>query len=157
MSDRKCGDPLRLNVEPPPKRSLKPGRGWWPTPPYVRTNIGWQVRVRNGAFAFPYQISVYRDHSPATNALLRSLELSNITLNPTFDGRTQMYTATTAAREVTVTATPLDPDATAVSKLNGTPPSGTNHPPTTKGPHQLRKDHTNYERTTPTTHTCRCP
>ena len=87
----------------------------------TRTNIGWQVRVRNGTFAFPTQIAVYRDHPPATNALLQSLELSSITLGSTFDGRTQAYTATaaTAVTETTVTATPLDPDATVVIKLNG--------------------------------------
>ena len=84
----------------------------------VRTNIGWQVRVRNGAFSYPYQIAVYRDHPPASNALLRSLELSGAPLDETFDGRTDTYTATAAASETTVTATPLDPDATTVIKLN---------------------------------------
>ena len=86
----------------------------------VRTNIGWQVRVRNGAFSYPYQIAVYLDHPTATNALLRSLELSGAPLDETFDGRTDTYTATAAASETTVTATPLDPDATPVIKLNGT-------------------------------------
>ena len=86
----------------------------------ARTNIGWQVRVRNGAFASPYQMSVYRDPPPATNALLRSLELSNISLESTFDGRIDTYSATTATSETIVTATPLDPDATTVIKLNGT-------------------------------------
>ena len=87
----------------------------------TRTNIGWQVRIRNGAFAVPTQLAVYRDHPPATNALLQSLELSSITLGSTFDGRTQTYTATaaTGVTETTVTATPLDPDATVVIKLNG--------------------------------------
>ena len=86
----------------------------------VRTNIGWQVRVRSGAFSYPYQIAVYLDPPPATNALLRSLELSGAPLDETFDGRTDTYTATAAASETTVTATPLDPDATTVIKLNGT-------------------------------------
>ena len=86
----------------------------------VRTDIGWQVRVRNGAFSYPYQIAVYLDPPPATNALLRSLELSGAPLDETFDGRTDTYTATAAASETTVTATPLDPDATTVIKLNGT-------------------------------------
>ena len=82
--------------------------------------VGWQVPVRNGAFTVFYQVSVYRDHPPATNALLRSLELSNITLESTFDGRIDTYSATTATSETTVTATPLDPDATTVIKLKGT-------------------------------------
>ena len=79
------------------------------------------MRVRNGSFAVPTQISVYRDHPPATNALLQSLELSSITLGSTFDGRTQTYTATAATdvTETTVTAIPLDPDATVLIKLNG--------------------------------------
>ena len=86
---------------------------------HVRSDIGWQVRVRNGSFAVPYQIVVYRDQPLATNALLRSLELSGITLGKDFSGRTDTYTATAYVAETTVTATPLDPDATTVIRNNG--------------------------------------
>ena len=87
-----------------------------------RTNIGWQVRVGNGAFASLHQINVYRDLPPASEPRLHNLELSGVTLAETFDKGTQTYMATTAGRltETTVTATPLDPDATAVIKVNGT-------------------------------------
>ena len=58
--------------------------------------------------------------APADEARLRSLELSRVPLGETFDGANEMYMATTAAGETTVTATPLDHDATTVIKLNGT-------------------------------------
>ena len=58
--------------------------------------------------------------APADEAQLRSLELSRVPLGETFDRANEMYMATTAAGETTVTATPLDPDATTVIKLNGT-------------------------------------
>ena len=56
----------------------------------------------------------------ANEARLHSLELSRVPLGETFDRANEMYMATTAAGETTVTATPLDPDATTVIKLNGT-------------------------------------
>ena len=115
----------RVEVEPRPSPSFEYDND--PNTPGIqvdliggRTNIGWQVPVRNGAFTEDYQIAVYRGYPPATNALLLSLELSNITLVPTFDGRINTYSATTATSETIVTATPLDPDATTVIKLNGT-------------------------------------
>ena len=114
----------RVEVEPRPSPSFEYDND--PNTPGIqvdliggRTNIGWQVPVRNGAFTEEYQIAVYRGYPPATNALLLSLELSNITLVPTFDGRINTYSATTATSETIVTATPLDPDATTVIKLTG--------------------------------------
>ena len=58
---------------------------------------------------------------PASEARLRSLALSGVTLAETFDKGAPMYTATAAAgaTETIVTATPLDSDATTVIKLNG--------------------------------------
>ena len=65
---------------------------------------------------------MYRAGPPASEARLRSLALSGVTLAETFDNDTQSYTATAApdATETTVTAPPLDPNATTVIKLNGT-------------------------------------
>ena len=102
-------DPFGTYVTPGPQVNLT----------HVRSNIGWQVRVRNGSFAVLYQIAVYRDPPLATNALLRSLELSGVTLGEDFSGRTYTYTATADVAETTVTATPLDPDATTVIRNNG--------------------------------------
>ena len=88
-----------------------------------RTNIGWNVRVRNGSFVFPYHIAVYRDppSSPSSEARLDSLALSGVPLTEPFDGDTRTYTATAAASvtETTVTATPRDPTATTMIKLDG--------------------------------------
>ena len=71
----------------------------------MRTDIG-QVRVGNGAFAIPYQINVYRDHPPASEARLHNLALSGVTLAETFDKGIQSYTATAApdATETIVTS-----------------------------------------------------
>ena len=64
---------------------------------------------------------MYRAGPPASEARLRSLALSGVTLAETFDNDIQSYTVTaaTGATETTVTATPLDSDATRVIKLNG--------------------------------------
>ena len=78
---------------------------------HVRTNIGWQVRVRNGAFAYGYQMGVYRDHPPRTNARLRSLDLTDnnngetITLSPAFATDKSTYTAAVVNRIDTVKLT----------------------------------------------------
>ena len=64
----------------------------------------------------------FRSNPPASEARLHGLELSGVTLARTFDRDTQTYIATRASgvTETTVTATPLDSDATTVIKLNGT-------------------------------------
>ena len=56
----------------------------------------------------------------SSEARLHSLELSGVRLGETFDRDTQTYMVTTTAEKTTVTATPLDSNATAVIKLNGT-------------------------------------
>ena len=61
------------------------------------------------------------DNDTPSEARLHSLALSGVTLAETFDNDIQSYTATAAAgiTETTVTATPLNSDATTVIKLNG--------------------------------------
>ena len=79
------------------------------------------MRAKNGFNTEVGSLVVFRAGPPASEARLRSLALSGVTLAETFDKGTQSYTATaaTGATETTVTATPLDPDATTVIKLNG--------------------------------------
>ena len=69
---------------------------------------------------FRTKLFAYNMTDPGSEARLHSLELSGVTLAETFDTDTQTYIATTTAEKTTVTTTPLDPDATAVIKLNGT-------------------------------------
>ena len=95
-------------------------RGWQVRLPSYRNTFEWEVRAANGVNATKYTLVVFRSRAPADEAQLRSLELSRVPLGETFDRANEMYMATTAAGETTVTATPLDPDATTVIKLNGT-------------------------------------
>ncbi len=88
--------------------------------PNRRTYISFKVTAENGVATRNYVLEVFRSRAPADEALLRSLELSRVPLGETFDRANEMYMATTAAGETTVTATPLDSDATTVIKLNGT-------------------------------------
>ena len=96
--------------------------GWQVKLPSYRNVFQWQVRSKNGLNTAIGSIIVNRANPPASEARLHSLELSGLTLAETFDNGTQTYMATAAAgvTETTVTATPLDPDATRVIKLNGT-------------------------------------
>ena len=89
------------------------GAGFYPL-------TGWRSQ-RHGEIRFGHFI-VYRAGPPTSEARLRSLALSGVTLAETFDKGAPMYTATAAtdATETTVTATPLDSDATTVIKLNDT-------------------------------------
>ena len=76
----------------------------------------------DGANTANYHVEVFRAHPPASISLLSELVLSGVVLTPAFEGGTYTYTADVASTvtETTVTATPLDPDATAVIKLGGT-------------------------------------
>ena len=88
--------------------------------PNRRTYVSFKVTAENGVATRDYVLEVFRDHPPASEARLHSLELSRVRLAETFDTDTQTYMATTTAEKTTVTTTPLDPGATAVIKLNGT-------------------------------------
>ena len=94
--------------------------GWQVRLPSYRNTFRWEVRAANGVNATTYTFDVFRSRAPSSEAQLRSLELSRVPLGETFDRANEMYMATTAAGETTVTATPLDSDATTVIKLNGT-------------------------------------
>ncbi len=94
--------------------------GWQVRLPSYRNTFEWEVRAANGVNTTKYTLVVFRSRAPADEAQLRSLELSRVPLGETFDRANDMYMATTAAGETTVTATPLDHDATTVIKLNGT-------------------------------------
>ena len=95
--------------------------GWQVRPSSHRNPFQWQVQAKDGSTEI-YGIQVFRSNPPASEARLHSLELSGVTLARTFDRGTQTYIATRASgvTETTVTATPLDSDATTVIKLNGT-------------------------------------
>ena len=95
--------------------------GWQVKLPSYRNGFQWLVRAKNGMSTVVGGLIVYRAGPPASEARLHSLELSDVPLGETFDRGTQTYMATAAAgvTETTVTATPLDPDATAVIKLGG--------------------------------------
>ena len=86
----------------------------------VRNQIKWDVRARDGVTITRYLVQIFRAHPPATNARLRDLTLSGVTMED-FDSRTYTYTATAppTSSETMVTALPLDPDATTVTTLNG--------------------------------------
>ena len=96
--------------------------GWQVKLPSYRNSFQWHVRAKNGFNTVTGGIVVLRANPPASETRLHSLELSGLTLAETFDNGTQTYMATAAAgvTETTVTATPLDPDATRVIKLNDT-------------------------------------
>ena len=95
--------------------------GWQVRPSYHRNPFQWEAQAKDGSTEI-YGIQVFRSPPPASEARLHSLELSGVTLARTFDRDTQTYIATRASgvTETTVTATPLDSDATTVIKLNGT-------------------------------------
>ena len=95
--------------------------GWQVKLPSHRNGFQWQVRAKNGFNTEIGSLVVYRDHPLASEARLRNLALSGVTLAKPFDNGDLTYTATAApdATETTVTATPFDPDATTVIKLNG--------------------------------------
>ena len=86
-----------------------------------RTYVSFKVTAENGVATRNYVIEVYRNHPPATNARLRSLTLSGVTITENFGSRTYAYTATTSLATTTVTPELSDPDATAVIKLGGVP------------------------------------
>ena len=89
---------------------------------YGNNIVQWKVDSRDGANTANYHVEVFRAHPPASISLLSELVLSGVVLTPAFEGGTYTYTADVASTvtETTVTATPLDPDATAVIKLGGT-------------------------------------
>ena len=78
------------------------------------TKVEWQVRAENGAATQIYGVWVYPEHPPGSVARLRSLELDGLTLTPEFGGTTYGYEAVSpaSATQTSVTAIPLDPDAT---------------------------------------------
>ena len=86
----------------------------------VRSALKWTVRARDGVTTANYLVQIRRAHPPATNARLRDLTLSGVTMEE-FDSRTYTYTATAppTTAETMVTALPFDPDATTVTTLNG--------------------------------------
>ena len=95
--------------------------GWQVKLPSYRNPFQWQVRSKNGLSTVVGGLVVYRAGPPGGEARLHSLALSGVTLAEAFDKGTQTYAATAAdgLTETTVTAPPLDPDATAVIKVNG--------------------------------------
>ena len=93
--------------------------GWQVRLPTYRNDFQWQVRSKNGTIGAANSLIVYRSHPTSSEARLYSLEMSGVTLAGTFDEDNYLYMATTATSETIVTATPLDPDATTVIKLNG--------------------------------------
>ena len=91
--------------------------------------VRWTVTPRNGsaADAIDYRLDVLRPYPTGiNNALLSALTLSDLKLSPAFDSGTLTYQASVPATltTTTVTATPLDPDATVVIKRNGVAVSG---------------------------------
>ena len=96
--------------------------GWQVKLPSNRNGFQWLVRAKNGFNTEVGSLVVYRAGPPASEARLHSLALSGVTLAGPFDNGTQAYLATAAAgaTETTVTAPPLDSDATTVVKLNDT-------------------------------------
>ena len=84
--------------------------------------VSWQVYSEDGSRNLISTIYISRQRVPAGVARLRGLQLSNLALSPAFESSEGTYTSTApaATSETTVTALPLDPDATTVVKLNGT-------------------------------------
>ena len=81
------------------------------------------VTAENGT-PMTYTVTVTRDTAGdplSSDATLRSLRLSGITLNPAFSSRITSYTASvaTTVSSTTVTATATDPNATRMVKRNG--------------------------------------
>ena len=87
---------------------------------YGPNDITLSVRSADRSTVRSYRVRVVREYAPATNARLRGLTLSDVTLAQEFDSRVFTYTADAGAVAAT-TVTPVlsDPDATAVIKLNG--------------------------------------
>ena len=95
---------------------------------YGNNIVQWRVVSKDGATTTNYYVEVFRAHPPAGIALLSELVLSGVVLTPAFKSGTDTYTADVAptVTDTTVTATALDPDATAMVKLGGTvDPDGT--------------------------------
>ena len=95
---------------------------------YGWTDIILYVKSKDRRTESSHRLRVTREHPPATDARLRGLTLSDVTLMPEFGSDVFAYTADAGAAvaATTVTPVPSDPDATAVIKLNGvTDPDGT--------------------------------
>ena len=92
-----------------------------------RNHVFWYIDAENGVSSKEYNVGVFREFAPATNARLRSLTLSGVTLAEDFNSRSFAYTgfAARATTESEVTPELLDSDATYVIKLDGvTDPDG---------------------------------
>ena len=92
----------------------------------VTQRVDWVVRARDGVTTLTYRLNVFREHPPASNAVLHALTLSSLELRPAFDSSTLTYWASVPSTPTptTVTATGLDPDATVVIKRDGVEVSG---------------------------------
>ena len=95
--------------------------GWQLDLGAYRNSFQWQVQAKNGVFGVAQALQVYRSNPPASEARLHSLELSGVTLARTFDRGRLVYTGNAAndVTQTTVTAIPLDLDATTVIKRDG--------------------------------------
>ena len=82
--------------------------------------LGFTVTAEDRSNNTSYYINIIKEKRSAAVTRLRGLQLSGLTLSPTFESSEGTYTATAGVPETTVTATPLDPEATTVIKLNGT-------------------------------------
>ena len=84
--------------------------------------VSWRVYSEDGSRNLISTMDIFRERVPAGVARLRGLQLSNLVLSPAFESSERTYTSNApfATSETTVTALPLDPDATTVVKLNGT-------------------------------------
>ena len=87
--------------------------------PIYWTTVNFKVTAEDGVSYLTYQVEVFREVPPATNARLTGLTLSGATIPESFDSGTYEYTATTSLATTTVTPELSDPDATAVIKLGG--------------------------------------
>ena len=87
----------------------------------IRASVGWLVVAENHAHFRSYRVAVFREQLPSSVARLRSLELSDLTLSPEFGSATYDYGVeeTTSATQTSVTAIPLDPDASFEIMING--------------------------------------
>ena len=83
----------------------------------------WTVTSEDGSASRRYALAVIREVPPSTNARLSSLALSGVALSPPFEGDTLAYTGFAQGAgnvtTTTITATPSDPDAAVVIRVNG--------------------------------------
>jgi len=95
--------------------------GWQVDLPGPLNVFEWWVWSGNGMERRSYAIYVRRDNPPASEARLHGLELSGVPLIETFDRDIFAYTSTAPpeAAQTLVTPVLLDPDASAVIKLDG--------------------------------------